>query len=359
VSQAENYNQHKGNPMDIKTVAAVCHAVNREYCQTLGDYAQSPWNKCSKEEQAGMEALVKVARDVELTPSALHETWRRRKSGVGWQYGSVKDDTSRRHPNMVPFDQLAPDQQRKSILFLAVVMGFKAAEIAANTPEDERKAEIARLSRALLEAQTSHDLPSAERLAARIAELTGDDVVIMPRLSTNGVAPEVTRPKVEYSDDPAMAAVEMGIDKINRALDQAARARDGASRKVLSQQQFLASNLLTHLQAGTAGEPLIDDALMLGEYRYDTATGDLYTGAQEPEEESPEEEADDGPVLVDEAEAESSIPPHTPGAKMFAEENGLDIRDISFHGNKLTIPKVKRFIEMQAAKEERLQDVSE
>ena len=39
----------------------------------------------------------------------------------GWSYGPVHDPVAKLHPNMVPYDQLTPEQRQKDALFLAVV----------------------------------------------------------------------------------------------------------------------------------------------------------------------------------------------------------------------------------------------
>ena len=35
-----------------------------------------------------------------------HDHWARRRMAEGWTFGRVRDDGARRHPNLVPYDQL-------------------------------------------------------------------------------------------------------------------------------------------------------------------------------------------------------------------------------------------------------------
>lgn len=50
----------------------------------------------------------------------------------GWTYGPVKDVEAKKHPNLVPYDELPPDQRAKDILFVntvrAAVLAFESLE---------------------------------------------------------------------------------------------------------------------------------------------------------------------------------------------------------------------------------------
>ena len=54
-------------------------------------------------------------------PSHSHENWLKEKEADGWVYGSVKDETHKMHPCMVPYDELPGEQKLKDTLFIAVV----------------------------------------------------------------------------------------------------------------------------------------------------------------------------------------------------------------------------------------------
>ena len=49
--------------------------------------------------------------DRNLCRQIEHERWMRFHSLYGWTYGEVRDNTLRRHPLMVPFEELKPEQQ--------------------------------------------------------------------------------------------------------------------------------------------------------------------------------------------------------------------------------------------------------
>ena len=49
--------------------------------------------------------------DRNLCRQIEHERWMRFHSLYGWTYGEVRDNALRRHPLMVPFEELKPEQQ--------------------------------------------------------------------------------------------------------------------------------------------------------------------------------------------------------------------------------------------------------
>jgi hypothetical protein len=36
-----------------------------------------------------------------------HDHWARRRMAEGWTFGPVRDDAARKHPNLVPYDELS------------------------------------------------------------------------------------------------------------------------------------------------------------------------------------------------------------------------------------------------------------
>jgi hypothetical protein len=47
------------------------------------------------------------------------------KLAAGWEYGPVKDAEAKRHPCLVPFNQLPREQQAKDYIFRAVVHALR------------------------------------------------------------------------------------------------------------------------------------------------------------------------------------------------------------------------------------------
>jgi hypothetical protein len=42
----------------------------------------------------------------------VHDTWSERRLAEGWRYGPSRNDASKEHPNLVPYDQL-PEHERE------------------------------------------------------------------------------------------------------------------------------------------------------------------------------------------------------------------------------------------------------
>ncbi len=54
------------------------------------------------------------------SPEELHDDWTRAYEAMGWQYGPVRDVEAKKHPDMVPFEQLEHREQIKDAVFVAL-----------------------------------------------------------------------------------------------------------------------------------------------------------------------------------------------------------------------------------------------
>lgn len=106
----------------IDSIAAVCHEVNRAYCQALGDYSQPTWDDAPEWQQSSARLGVELhLNNPGAGPQASHESWMKQKVGDGWVYGEAKDPEAKTHPCIVPFDELPPEQRAKDFIFRGVV----------------------------------------------------------------------------------------------------------------------------------------------------------------------------------------------------------------------------------------------
>ncbi|MBN1346075.1 MAG: Ryanodine receptor Ryr [Phycisphaerae bacterium] len=61
----------------------------------------------------------------------VHDVWAARRIEHGWTYGSRRDDTTKRHPNLIPYAELHPAEQQferdavAEALKAVVALGFK------------------------------------------------------------------------------------------------------------------------------------------------------------------------------------------------------------------------------------------
>lgn len=122
-----------GNPqgfsfMTIEDVAKVCHEANRTYCASIGDDSQLPWDQSPDwQRQSAINGVKFHLDNPGVGPAASHENWVLEKLGGGWKYGPIKDADAKKHPCIVPYDQLPPDQRLKDSLFIAIVNALKTA----------------------------------------------------------------------------------------------------------------------------------------------------------------------------------------------------------------------------------------
>lgn len=111
--------------MNIEGIAALCHEVNRAFCESIGDYSQPTWRNAPDWQRESAIAGVKFHLDNETTPEQSHVSWMRQKQLDGWTYGAVKDPEAKTHPCMVPYSDLPQEQRSKDFLFKAIVDFFK------------------------------------------------------------------------------------------------------------------------------------------------------------------------------------------------------------------------------------------
>ncbi|WP_347455697.1 RyR domain-containing protein [Acinetobacter thermotolerans] len=108
-------------------IAQICHTINAAYCLATGDDSQLPWNEAQEaQRQSAVMGVEKYLENPDITPEQLHEAWYQHKLGEGWEFGEVKDYENKKHPCMVPYDQLPQEQKVKDYLFRATVESVSA-----------------------------------------------------------------------------------------------------------------------------------------------------------------------------------------------------------------------------------------
>ena len=106
----------------IGSIAAVCHDVNRAYCESQDDHSQPNWEDAPDWQRDSAIAGVRFAIDnPNAKPSDSHESWLAQKRADGWAFGPIKDPERKQHPCFVPYEELPPAQKAKDYIFLAIV----------------------------------------------------------------------------------------------------------------------------------------------------------------------------------------------------------------------------------------------
>ena len=110
--------------VDVKAIAAVCHAANKAWCDSLGDFSQLSWEDAPDWQKSSAKNGVRFhVKNPDAGDSASHDSWMAEKVAAGWVYGEVKDPDAKppTHHCIVPFEDLPPEQQAKDRLFRAIV----------------------------------------------------------------------------------------------------------------------------------------------------------------------------------------------------------------------------------------------
>lgn len=65
--------------------------------------------------------MIEMVQYISLTPAQMYHNWCEFKMNEGWRYGEFKDEESKTHPCLVPYDELSKEQQQKDIIFQETV----------------------------------------------------------------------------------------------------------------------------------------------------------------------------------------------------------------------------------------------
>ena len=109
----------------VERIARICHAVNRVYCQSIGDWSQPAWeNALEWQKDSAIEGVKYLFHNPEASPEDSHNCWVATKEVHGWTYGLAKDAGAKTHPCMVPYAQLPEEQKVKDELFHSIVKAY-------------------------------------------------------------------------------------------------------------------------------------------------------------------------------------------------------------------------------------------
>lgn len=108
--------------MKIESIAAICHEANRRYCSEIGDMSQKSWEDTTwATRQSAIAGVIFVMQNPTAAPSKAHDNWVKQKIQDGWKYGPEKDETTKTHPCVRPYELLPDNQKIKDALFCSIV----------------------------------------------------------------------------------------------------------------------------------------------------------------------------------------------------------------------------------------------
>lgn len=114
--------------MKPEQIARVVHEANRAVQIEQADPTipvSAPWDETDPETQrSAVEGVIGVQQG--NTPAESHEGWMRFKLDNGWTPGPVKDEATKQHPLLVPYDELPTSQRLKDAVFVNIVRALTA-----------------------------------------------------------------------------------------------------------------------------------------------------------------------------------------------------------------------------------------
>jgi len=112
--------------MEATDIAKVCHQANKAWCEANGDTSQKDWDEAEQWQRDSAIAGVNFKlNNPDAGEDAQHNAWMKDKIDAGWKYGEIKDAEAKTHPCIVPFKNLPEFQQKKDVLFGAIVNALK------------------------------------------------------------------------------------------------------------------------------------------------------------------------------------------------------------------------------------------
>lgn len=114
------------NPtLTAEHIAYVAYNVNRALQEAIGEKPAPHWEDATEEaKQSSLRGVVFALR-YNATPKQQHDAWVQDKFANGWKYGIHKNEETKEHPNLVPYEHLPEMQRVKDSLFQAVVRSLR------------------------------------------------------------------------------------------------------------------------------------------------------------------------------------------------------------------------------------------
>ena len=108
--------------ISVEAIAKICHEANRNYCQSIGDFSQLPWEEApSWQRESAINGVSAIITGIVTSPGDSHDSWLKEKREQGWKFGPVKDSERKEHPCFVEYEDLPLIQQKKDELFFTIV----------------------------------------------------------------------------------------------------------------------------------------------------------------------------------------------------------------------------------------------
>jgi hypothetical protein len=112
--------------MDKVLIAIVCHQANKALCEVNDDFSQLDWNQAPQDiKRSAVQGVQYRLDNPDATPEDQHYAWCKTKLEDGWTHGHTKDSINKRHPCIIPYNELPAFQRQKDKIFIAIVDALK------------------------------------------------------------------------------------------------------------------------------------------------------------------------------------------------------------------------------------------
>lgn len=112
--------------IELEVAAKLAYEGARLLCRAFGHPELPSWEDSTEEARDsvrnGVEGVMRGN-----TPEKSHENWTAVRKSEGWTYGHTKNVATKEHPNLVPYNELPPEQQAKDVLFVNIVHAVSLA----------------------------------------------------------------------------------------------------------------------------------------------------------------------------------------------------------------------------------------
>lgn len=107
-------------------IAIMCYEANKTWLELHGDASLPEWADVPKWHKESIQKGIeyKIGNPT-ASAGKMHNVWMEYRISHGWEYGEKLDEVKKLHPNLVPFNDLSDMEQKKQILFSAIVDALK------------------------------------------------------------------------------------------------------------------------------------------------------------------------------------------------------------------------------------------
>ena len=108
--------------------ARVAHEATRVLCRLMRNEVLPEWDDLDGRRATLIDAAKFVVANPDEDDGGVHRAWMDAKLLDGWRWGPELDRASKRHPALLPFDELPEEDRRGDRLFRAVVLALMAED---------------------------------------------------------------------------------------------------------------------------------------------------------------------------------------------------------------------------------------